>query len=128
MTTTDILKLVLKKLAAAVLPVNGITPKYVGGVVSFLWSHLPASWVPIYAQILGVIAIFGLPLFMDHEKAFNRIMVVGMLLVISQVMIPNSWKMFRQEPHIGVLVWIGMLHFVDWAIATAGWSAMDKKE
>ena len=128
MTTTDILKLVLKKLAAAVLPVNGITPKYVGGVVSFLWSHLPAAWVPIYAQILGVIAIFGLPLCMDHEKAFNRIMVVGMLLVISQVMIPNSWKIFRQEPQIGVLVWIGMLHFVDWAIATAGWSAMDKKE
>lgn len=128
MTAMDVIKLVLKKVAAAILPVNGITPKYVGGVVSFLWSHLPASLMPIYAQVLGVIAIFGLPLFMDHTKAFNRIIVVGMLLVISQLFIPNSWKMFRQEPQIGLLVWIGLLHFLDWAIATAGWSAMDEKE
>jgi hypothetical protein len=109
-------------------PSRGVTPKHVAGWVTFGWTHLPPSWIPNYVLMLAIIAVYVLPLFMSAEKAFNRVLLLGMLLFVSQFQIPNFWDLLkntRDLNYIGVLL---ILYGVDYALSTgAAWSALDKK-
>ena len=109
------------------LPINGVTPRHIATWIAFGWAHLPTTWIPSYALVIGVIAIYGLPLFMDSDKAFNRIFLVGLLLVVSQHLIPTAWDLLKSTKDFQYVFALFMWYGLDYALAAGGWSGMDKK-
>ncbi len=118
---------IIYKFLKIVLPLNGVTPKYTAGVLLFVWTHAPVAWLPAVAQIVGVIVLVILPIIWTGDQIFNRVLLVGMLLVISQVAIPGLWKMFQAEPGVGPIAMIGLFALIDYCLVTEGWSALDKR-
>lgn len=117
---------ILRSLLKIFLPLDGVTPKYVVRLIVFLWTHLPTWLLDYYVLALGVIALGGLDLFMSSEKAFNRVLIVCILLVISQFMIPRGWELLRNEFSFGLLVFVGMLYLLDYGLAVGDWNALEK--
>ncbi len=107
-------------------PIDGVKPKHVATWVAFVWVHLPPSWIPTYALVLGVVAIYGLPLLMDSDKATNRIIIVGLLLVVSQVFIPTAWDLLKSTRNLNYVFALLMWYGLDYGLAAGGWSALDK--
>lgn len=105
---------------------DGITLKRVATWVTFGWTHIPPTWIPSYAVILGVIAVYGIPMLMETDKAFNRVFLVGLMLVVSQHLIPTAWSTFKTTMDFQFAVALLFFYALDYALAAGGWSSLDK--